>query len=174
MEDLKIVLLGYMGSGKTTIGRIVANHLSVKFLDLDDYIAQKENLSVAEIFKEKGEVYFRKKEHDYLKEIFLNENRFLLSLGGGTPCFGNNMELINQQTQYSFYIQTSLDELVKRLKKEKASRPMIAHLDDGELQEFIGKHLFERSFFYNQAHRLVKSGERTPTEIAESIVNALV
>jgi shikimate kinase len=63
---------------------------------------------------------------------------------------------------------------VKRLKKGKAHRPMIAHLNDDELQEFIGKHLFERSFYYNQAHQLVKSGESTPTEIAETIVNSLV
>jgi len=174
MEELKIVLLGYMGSGKTTIGRIVANHLNVKFLDLDEYIEQRENLPVAKIFKEKGEVYFRKKEHYYLNEIFSGQNSFLLSLGGGTPCFGTNMELINERTLNSFYIQTSIEELVKRLKKGKAHRPMIAHLDDDELQEFIGKHLFERSFFYNQAHQLVKSEQRTPTEIAEIIVNSLV
>ena len=174
MEELKIVLLGYMGSGKTTIGRIIANQLNVKFLDLDEYIEQKENLSVRAIFKEKGEVYFRKKEHQYLKEIFLNHNKFVLSLGGGTPCFGTNMELINQNTANSVYIDVGIKELSERLLFEKSHRPMIAHLKDDELNEFIGKHLFERSFFYNQARHKVKSDHRTANELAEVIINSLV
>lgn len=174
MKNIKIVLLGYMGSGKTTVGRIVANHLNIKFLDLDAYIEAAENMSVATIFNEKGEIYFRKKEMEYLSEIFLKEKSFVLSLGGGTPCFGTNMELINEKTMNSFYLNVSIPELVARLIKEKNHRPMISHLQDEELTEFIGKHLFERSFFYNKAHQKIKSNNNSPTEIAEIIINSLV
>ncbi|APQ19363.1 shikimate kinase [Maribacter hydrothermalis] len=171
---MKIVLLGYMGSGKTTVGRIVANHLNIKFLDLDAYIEEAERMSVSSIFNEKGEIYFRKKEMEYLSEIFLIENSFVLSLGGGTPCFGTNMELINEKTKNSFYLNIGIPELVTRLMKEKNHRPMISHLQDQELTEFVGKHLFERSFFYNKAHHKIKCNNNSPTEIAEIIINSLV
>ena len=174
MKDVKIVLLGYMGSGKTTVGRIVANHLNIKFLDLDAFIEDGEDMTVATIFEKKGEIYFRKKEAEYLHKIFLNEDSFVLSLGGGTPCFGDNMKFINTQTNNSFYLNVGIGELTERLSQEKSHRPMIAHLHDEELTEFIGKHLFERSFFYNKAHQKVKSNKNTPTEIAEMIINRLV
>nr|WP_299801297.1 shikimate kinase [uncultured Maribacter sp.] len=171
---MKIVLLGYMGSGKSTVGRIVANHLNIKFLDLDDYIEEGEAMSIASIFEIKGEIYFRKKEIEYLNKIFSSEDSFVLSLGGGTPCFGTNMTFINEKTANSFYLNVGINELFDRLVKEKGHRPMISHLQDEELTEFIGKHLFERSYFYNQAHQKVKSNNNTPTEIAEQIVNKLV
>jgi len=174
MKDVKIVLLGYMGSGKSTVGRIVANHLNIKFLDLDAYIEEEEDMTVAAIFEAKGEIYFRKKEAEYLDEIFSNEDSFVLSLGGGTPCFGDNMKLVNDHTANTFYLNVGIEELTERLIQEKDHRPMIAHLHDEELTEFIGKHLFERSFFYNKAHQKIKSNQKTPTEIAEMIVNQLV
>lgn len=163
-----------MGSGKTTIGKIVANLLNIKFLDLDDYIQQAENRSVGSMFKEKGEVYFRKKEQEYLSDIFLNETNFVLSLGGGTPCFGTNMELINQNTPNSFYINVGIQELSNRLMKAKDTRPLIAHLKEDELPEFIAKHLFERSFFYNKAQHKINDDRSTPTALAKRIVNNLV
>ncbi|WP_208295083.1 shikimate kinase [Maribacter spongiicola] len=171
---MKIVLLGYMGSGKSTVGRIVANHLNIKFLDLDDYIEEGEAMSIASIFETKGEIYFRKKEIEYLNKVFSNKDSFVLSLGGGTPCFGTNMALINEKTANSFYLNVGINELTDRLMKEKSHRPMISHLEDDKLTEFIGMHLFERSYFYNQAHQKVKINNNTPTEIAEMIVNKLV
>ena len=174
MKNLKIVLLGYMGSGKSTVGRIIANHLNIKFLDLDDYIEEGEAMSIASIFETKGEIYFRKKEIEYLNKIFSSEDSFVLSLGGGTPCFGTNMTFVNEKTANSFYLNVGINELFDRLVKEKSHRPIISHLQDEELTEFIGKHLFERSYFYNQAHQKVKSNNNTPTEIAEMIVNKLV
>ena len=138
MKEVKIVLVGYMGSGKTTVGRIVANHLNVNFLDLDAFIEEGEKMSIASIFKEKGEVYFRKKEIEYLNKVFLKDESFVLSLGGGTPCFGNNMEFINSKTPNSFYLNVGINELEERLAKEKEHRPMISHLEDDKLTEFIG------------------------------------
>jgi shikimate kinase len=84
------------------------------------------------------------------------------------------MTFINEKTANSFYLNVGINELFDRLVKEKGHRPMISHLQDEELTEFIGKHLFERSYFYNQAHQKVKSNNNTPTEIAEQIVNKLV
>lgn len=174
MEELKIVLVGYMGSGKTTLGRMVANHLKINFLDLDAYIEEKENKTVASIFKDRGEVFFRKKEHEYLSEILSKNEPFVLSVGGGTPCFGTNMQLISQSTVNSFYIQVSIEELCERLINQKDQRPLIAHLTKGELPEFIAKHLFERSFFYNQARYTLKSKGRPPSVLADIIMEALV
>ncbi len=174
MNSVKIVLLGYMGSGKTTIGKIVANRLNIKFLDLDHYIESEENKTIAAIFKEKGEVYFRKKEQYYLEALLTTKNEFVLSVGGGTPCFGSNMELINESTPNVFYINVGINELAERLAGEKEERPLIAHLQNEELPEFIGKHLFERSFFYNKAHHRIKAQKESPTQLARAVIEALI
>lgn len=171
---VKIVLLGYMGSGKTTIGKMVAKALDFKFLDLDEYIETSEKKSVNEIFSEKGEVYFRKKENQYLNEILAINENIVLSVGGGTPCFGTNMTDINNATKNSFYIRVSISELVSRLASQKAKRPLIAYLSDEELPEFIAKHLFERSYFYNQAHNTVHNYNKDPNQIKEEILKTLV
>ena len=91
---MKIILIGYMGSGKSTLGRALATAKNISFVDLDAYIAEREKCSVPHIFKNKGEIYFRKKEALYLQEVLQKEEDMVLSLGGGTPCFGNNMPLI--------------------------------------------------------------------------------
>ncbi len=149
---MKIVLLGYMGSGKSTIGSCLAKKLSYDFTDLDHYIENKEGKSIQEIFEVKGEIYFRKIEYLYLTQ-FLNENdSYVLSLGGGTPCYGSNMKLIiDQPNLYSFYLQTSIPTLVERLSKNTSKRPLISSLSKQELTEYVGKHIFERNNFYHKA-----------------------
>lgn len=142
-----------MASGKSTIGRLLAQKLNILFIDLDDYIEEKEKMSITDIFKHKGEIYFRKQEHVYLKELLLKNNNFILSLGGGTPCYANNMDLIKSSPQVtSVYLKTSISTITSRLEAEKAKRPLVAELSKDELAEFIAKHLFERSYFYHQAH----------------------
>ena len=150
---MNIILLGYMASGKSTIGRLLASSINFEFIDLDDYIESEEGVSVSEIFETKGEIYFRKVEHNYLKEILSRKNKFVLSLGGGTPCYASNMELIKSSGKtISFYLKASIKELVARLMKEKEQRPLVARFSkEEELTEFIGKHLFERNHFYNQS-----------------------
>lgn len=149
---MKIVLLGYMGSGKTSIGMYLANKIHHNFTDLDHYIENKEGKTITEIFDEKGEIYFRKIEHEYLNQ-FLNENKsYVLSLGGGTPCYGSNMDMIiNQKNLFSFYLHASIPTLVKRLLENSSNRPLISSLSHQELTEYVGKHLFERSNFYQKA-----------------------
>ncbi len=154
---MKIVLLGYMASGKSTIGKILAEKMQISFIDLDAYIEEKEKMSVSDVFKEKGEIYFRKQEHVYLKELLDKKEDFVLSLGGGTPCYAGNMNvLLSYDDVTSIYLKTSIQTIMERLVNEKSQRPLVARLNEDELAEFIAKHLFERSYYYNQAtHKLV-------------------
>lgn len=173
---MNIVLLGYMGCGKSLIGRFLAKELQMGYQDLDDYITKKEKKTIPEIFKERGEIYFRKKETECLQEVLNTTNNTIISLGGGTPCFSGNMELILKGVNtYSIYLKTSIIELVRRLFVEKDKRPLISHVKDkNELTEFIGKHLFERSFYYNQAQYIINTDHKTPETIIEEIRNTLI
>lgn len=167
-----VVLIGYMASGKSTLGRILAKKLNYNFIDLDDFIEKGEQTAISEIFKSKGEIYFRKKETQYLNHILKNKTKLVLSLGGGTPCYGNNMDaVLNCKHVVSIYLKASIATLVKRLKKEKSKRPLIAHIQtDDLLAEFIGKHLFERSRFYNQSEYIISTDNKTENEIVENLI----
>ena len=157
-----------MGSGKSTIGKRLAKKLGIPFIDLDEYIEASEDISIPEIFNTKGEVYFRKKEYEYLGEILNDQKDFVLSTGGGTPCYGENMNAINNATSNVFYLKVTIAELIDRLSLEKAQRPLIANIPDKELPEFIGKHLFERSFFYAKAkHIIYTDGKEVDTLVTE-------
>lgn len=169
---MQIVLLGYMGSGKSTIGGLLAKDLGICFLDLDSHIEEAEGKPISAIFSEKGEVYFRKKEASSLRGILAANDDFVLSIGGGTPCYANNMQAIKEITPNAFYLKVSIDELVRRLSKEKSERPLIENISDQELPEFIAKHLFERSFFYNQAlHKMQCDGKNIMEIVAEIKTN---
>ena len=129
-----------MGSGKTTIGIQLARKLFLNFTDLDDFIEEKEQKSIKEIFKQKGEIYFRKIEHKYLKQ-FINENEsYVLSLGGGTPCYAGNLDLIlKDKKSLSFYLRGSISTLFKRLSENKFKRPLISDLSDDQLTEYYSQ-----------------------------------
>jgi len=167
-----VVLIGYMASGKSTLGKILADRLNFKFIDLDDFIESKERCSINDIFKQKGEIYFRKIETNYLKELLETDNKLILSLGGGTPCYGNNLELIqNSQGTKSIYLKASIPVLIERLEKEKAKRPIIAHIETKDLlTEFVAKHLFERSPFYEKAGATVTTNGKTEKDIIEELL----
>ena len=167
-----LVLIGYMASGKSSIGRKLAKKLNYNFIDLDDFIEEKEDASVTEIFKLKGEIYFRKKESFYLKKLLNIKNNIILSVGGGTPCYGDNMSLIlNAENVESIYLKATIPTLVKKLIAKKAQRPLIAHIETEEaMTEFIGKHLFERKTFYNQAEIKITIDNKTKDEIVEDII----
>ncbi|GAA4819462.1 shikimate kinase [Litoribaculum gwangyangense] len=170
-----LVLIGYMASGKSTLGIILAEKLNYDFIDLDDYIEEKEGLTVADIFKIRGEIYFRKQETFYLEQVLQTEKNIILSLGGGTPCFGNNMQLIlNAENSKSVYLKASIPQLVKKLFKKKSKRPLIAHIETKEaLTEFIGKHLFERVQFYNQAEIQINTDHKSKNKIVKEILSKL-
>ena len=166
---MKIVLLGYMASGKSTIGREISKKLDMKFIDLDDYISKREKRSISEIFKVEGEIYFRKIESSYLGEILNSKDSFILSLGGGTPCYSNNMEVILNSEASSIYVKVDIKTLASRLTTEKNKRPLVADLEDDKLIEFVAKHLFERRFFYEQAYITVHTEDKSIEEIITEI-----
>lgn len=169
-----ITLLGYMGGGKSTIGKQLASVLKYSFIDLDVYIEEKEGKSVPEIFLEKGEIYFRKLEHVCLKEIISNYNNIVLSLGGGTPCYANNMGLLAQNNLQSFYLQLSPVNLANRLFEQKQGRPLIAHIKTKqELQDFIAVHLFERQEFYRKASVVLPVDKLSVQQVVACIIAKL-
>lgn len=169
-----IVLLGYMGSGKSTVGKALAGRLGLPFIDLDAHIEAEVGLSIPEIFKSKGELFFRKTEHELLVELLESDQGRVLSLGGGTPAYAGNMDKVVAATPNSFYLQHSIVSLVERLSTEKAGRPLIAHLPDEELAEFIGKHLFDRSPYYLQAGHTLACGEKSAEALVREIEEKLV
>ena len=167
---MKIILLGYMGSGKTTIGIQLAKKLFLNFTDLDEFIEEKEQKSIKEIFEQKGEIYFRKIEHKYLKQFIKENESFVLSLGGGTPCYAGNLDLIlHDKNNLSFYLRGSISTLFKRLTENKFKRPLINDLSDNQLTEYIAKHLFERSVFYDKATYKISIDDKEVQEIVTEI-----
>lgn len=171
----KIVLLGYMGSGKSTIGKLLAKTINFKYKDLDKIIEKDLDLSINEIFKQKGELYFRKKEHQVLRELLQSDKRMIISLGGGTPCYANNMEMIRaDKNVISIYLKASIGKLYNRLRTRKAARPLIAHFTDAELEEYIAKHLFERSYFYNMATHTIITEDKPNEVIVDEIKQLLI
>lgn len=164
-----------MGSGKSYIGKRLAARIDQKFIDFDEEIEKRENSSISKIFEEKGEIFFRKLEKQVLEEMIQLNEGAVISLGGGTPCYGNNMELIKEAEDVSsFYLKLNIDDLTDRLNKEKSHRPVISHLDSREkLEEFIRKHLFERGFYYNQSDHIIKCDSKTSEEILDEIQKKL-
>lgn len=169
----KIILLGYMGSGKSTIAKILSEKTGIPFLDLDEIIEEKTNLSIKNLFKEKGEIYFRKLEHEVFHDLMSNSQSVILSLGGGTPCYANNHELLKGDNTISIYLKASIDTLYNRLIHDKNNRPLVADKSESEMKEFIAKHLFDRSFYYNQAQHKVIVDDKTATSIVSEIEKLL-
>jgi shikimate kinase len=151
---MKIFLIGFMGSGKTHWGNRLAEKMQLPFFDLDSVITQKEQKSISDIFSEKGEEYFRYLEKEVLEELVLGEERFILSLGGGTPCFFNNIEFMKKYGKV-IWLNTSVDVLKQRLIRERIIRPMIKNVSEADLKSYIIRKLGERKMYYEQADLMV-------------------
>ena len=167
---MKITLLGYMASGKSTIGSQLATDLGFDFIDLDQYIESKENTSIYELIKKTGEIKFRKIEHQALKEILNLPKNTVIALGGGTPVYYNNMELISENSK-TVYLRLSPSELSRRLENEKEKRPLIAHIDNENLTEFIAKHLFERRPFYEKSILALDVKDQSAEQLSREIIH---
>lgn len=167
-----ISLIGYMGSGKTHVSKILSQKINFKLIDLDKEISRRNKLTIPEIFQKHGEIYFRKVEKEILEEILATEENTVLSLGGGTPAYYNNMNTINHSSK-SIFLRASIGSLVERLSKQKEKRPLIAHISDEDLPEFIAKHLFERNAFYSKAQFTINTDSKTPDEIVDEIIEQL-
>ncbi len=164
--------MGYMGSGKTLISKELSVLNNFKIFDLDTEISKQNNRSITEIFKEKGEIFFRKTEKEVLEKILSTEKNIILSLGGGTPCYYNNIDSINEKT-ISVFLKTNVKTLAQRLSSEKDKRPLIQNISNEDLSEFIAKHLFERNPFYNQAKITINTDNLSAREIAEEILTQI-
>ena len=170
---MKIILVGYMASGKSTIGKLLSESLNVVFYDLDHLIENNLNLKINEIFEQKGELFFRKKEREILMEFLNTTENYVLALGGGTPCYYDNFELYESESIHSIYLKASVNTLLERLHTQKATRPLVSRLNKEELQEFVAKHLFERSYFYHQVKTIVAIDDKNESEIVSEIISKL-
>jgi len=150
---MKIYLIGMPGSGKSTLGKRLADELLLWFVDLDKEIERRERKSVQEIFAEKGEDYFRQIESQVLRELAGSEKGFVMATGGGAPCFFQGLEVINQ-TGLSIFLDVPVSELLRRVAKDK-NRPLL-HADDLQEKEARLKTLHaNRLQYYQQAHLIV-------------------
>ena len=167
-NSMLFFLNGFMGSGKSHWGKIWATHYKLGFIDLDEVIEQEEGKPVVDIFESKGEEYFRELEAKKLREITEIKNT-IIACGGGTPCFKNNMEWMNEHG-ISIYLSATPEEILRRLVKGQAQRPLIKKLNHAELLFFIQQKLKEREPFYNQANIILPSADVTEHTFEEKIL----
>lgn len=166
---MRIVLLGFMGSGKTTVGKLLAQSLSLEFIDLDSFIEKQSGKKIKEIFEEEGETAFREKERQALSQL-LKEDNIVLAAGGGTPCFFDNMKWISANA-IAVYLRTDPEILYRRLSDPgtRKQRPLLKN-PPVSLRESIRKSLAEREKFYLQAGLIIRAGEKSPEELVKEII----
>lgn len=165
---MKIYLTGFMGSGKTTIGKVLAHGLGYAFLDLDDVIEKQRGKSVQQLFQESGEDFFRDLENRALMETE-SLTRTVIATGGGTPCFLNNMAWMNRHG-LSIYLKVPAKVLFDRLSRQASTRPLISGLQGEELLLYIERKLTEREPFYEKSH-FVCLAAAPVQEIQESLLD---
>lgn len=161
-SPLKIVLIGLPGSGKSTFGLKLAQKLDFPFIDLDTYIEAQENATIPTIFYEQGEGAFRNMETKYLLELLQQEKAYVLSTGGGTPCFNDNMDWINSYA-VSIYLDVPIDTIQQRLTVAEGNRPLFSGLDRTEVKKKLEDLAQIRNSFFLQA-KIKLSGEEISTE----------
>ena len=154
---MKIYLIGMPGSGKSTLGRKLAKELLVEFVDLDNELEKRERKSVREIFSQDGEDYFRQKESQVLAEWSASSKSFVMATGGGTPCFLNGIETINE-TGLSIFLDVPLSQLLSRL-QEKTDRPLLNSSDNSEMEDKLKSLRSRRLSVYEQAHIKIENAD---------------
>ena len=165
----RIILIGYMGAGKTTIGKALSKRLGLMFYDLDWYIESRMHKTIAQIFADEGEDGFREIEHNMLHEVAEFEN-VIVSCGGGTPCFFDNMDYLNAQGE-TIYLQASPEVLAKHLKMGKVVRPLIVGKTDEELLAYITESLEKREPYYSRAKHILNVDLLNTVEKIDESVN---
>lgn len=168
---VRIFFVGYMGAGKTTIGKALAKQMNLSFIDLDHYIENRFHKTIRELFRDKGEAVYREIERKLLIEVCEFED-VVISTGGGVPCFFDNMQYIKSKGR-TVYLKASPQELAYRVGPNNFTRPTLAGRSGKELTEFISRSLQERSSFYEQADLIYDAEKlRTEKEI-QTVVNDL-
>ena len=168
--DTRIFLIGFMGSGKSTLGAQLARQVGYKFVDMDRLIEETAEMSIPEIFNEHGEQVFRKWEHDILQELCKGE-KLVISTGGGAPCHSGLMALMNAHGS-TLYLKLTPQALKKRLMNSKTERPLIKGKSEAELLEFITNLLKEREEFYEKATHIVDGLNLVPGDLARLVMDS--
>ena len=164
---MRIFLIGFMGCGKTTLGKRLAKNLNYNFIDLDNYIEKTTNKTITEIFENKGEKKFRIVEKESLMEVCKKDN-LVIATGGGTPCFFDNMQKILDSGK-AIYLKMEIEDLLERLETEKSQRPLIENKSAKELENFIRNKLSEREYFYKKSNYILQGKSICEKEIQNLI-----
>ncbi|MFP4448275.1 MAG: shikimate kinase [Bacteroidales bacterium] len=165
---MKIFLIGFMGSGKTTAGRKLSARLNLQFIDLDSAIEEETGMNIQEIFNLKGEKYFREIESQTLRKLSRVDG-FVMATGGGAACFKDNIDFMNKKG-ITVYLKMNIAELISRLKKGKDQRPLLAGKNEEEMQQFIEYKLKERIPYYEKAQLITGGMNLNTPSLAEKIV----
>ncbi|RYY54354.1 MAG: shikimate kinase [Chitinophagaceae bacterium] len=168
---MKIYLNGFMGAGKTHWGRQLGKRLQIPFFDLDEQVVNSEGKSINEIFAAEGEEGFRMKEKEVLHLITESHDSFIMACGGGSPCYFNNIEFMNDRG-LTIWINTPTTVLFERLVKERDHRPLLRSLDDQQLKAFIQKKISDRKIYYQQCQVIIDDENITPEQFIETIFHA--
>jgi len=169
---MRIFLIGYMGSGKSTFGPQLAKAMDILFYDLDIEFESRFKISIHDFFRKYGEKYFREIENNLLSEI-AEQDDFVLATGGGTPCYHQNMELMNHKG-ITLYLNVPIETLLKRLKESPRKRPVLKPFCGQENDQQLKEHLSIREPFYKQAHIILDGNSMNPAEVASQIRHQLL
>lgn len=164
-----IFIIGFMGVGKSTIGKKLALQMNVNFFDVDNEIELSEKTTITEIFKKRGEEYFRKIESKIIKRI---EPNSIVACGGGLPCYNNNLKYINDNG-VSIYLFADENNILKRIKKNITNRPLINDMKKKDLKSYIKLKVRERSEIYKKANFTINTNNKSETEILTQIHSLL-
>lgn len=168
---MKLFLIGFMGSGKTHWGQLLAERMQTPFFDLDAVIEENEKATISQIFSEKSEEFFRYAEKEVLEKLVSTHKEFIISCGGGTPCFFNNIGFMKQKGTV-VWLNTHIDTLVSRLLKQKSKRPLLKNIADKEVRQYIITKVLRRRLYYEQADITVNEESLSVDTFAEIIANA--
>lgn len=170
---MKLFLIGYMGCGKSSLGRKLAKAADMEFVDMDSLIEQREGAAVSDIFRYEGEEYFRGLERDIIDELSVSDGDMIISTGGGAPAWQDNMAKINSVGQ-SFYLRRTAEQIASRLSPHgRQKRPKLRGLNDEELVTFMRENMAEREPYYMQATHCIDCAERSDAELIEYILSII-
>lgn len=170
---MKLFLIGYMGCGKSSLGRKLAKAADFRFVDMDSMIEQREGASVSDIFAYASEEYFRRVERNIIEEIAQVQESLIISTGGGVPTWEDNMERINSIGE-SFYLRRTARQIASRLSPHgRYKRPKLRGLNDEELVEFMTRNMAEREPYYMQATHVVDCSDKSDESLVEYILEKI-